>query len=74
MPLKTTQKHVKSAESLLDAKKYYEANLALKAAQDGLVIDTTALVDVPKPGDKSNKTASAVPAAKAPAEDTGASK
>jgi hypothetical protein len=74
MPLKTTQKHVKTAESLLDSKKYYEANLALKAAQDGLVIDTTALVDVPKPGDKSNKTASAVPAAKAPAENTGASK
>ncbi len=58
MPLQTTQEHVKAAESLLDDQKYYEANLALKAVEDGLVLETVALADVPKPSDKSGKTAS----------------
>lgn len=49
MPLTTTQDHIQAATKLLDQKKYYEANLALKAAEDGLVVDTVALTDIPKP-------------------------
>lgn len=60
MPLATTQDHVKAAKSLMGEKKYFEANLALKAAEDGLVVDSVALVEVPKSGDTAK-----TPAAKA---------
>lgn len=43
MPLKTTMKHVDTALALLDEHKYYQANLALKAAEDGLITDTVVL-------------------------------
>ncbi|MEJ8845639.1 YfdX family protein [Variovorax rhizosphaerae] len=43
MPIDATAKNVAEATRLLGEKKYYEANLALKAVEDGLRIDTVAL-------------------------------
>ncbi len=65
LPVKAMSEHLKVAKSLLGEKKYYEANLALKAAEDGLVMDTVALVDVPKATATANKTASATSAPQA---------
>jgi YfdX protein len=51
MPLTATQTHLHAAADLDSKKQYYEANLALKAVQDGLKIDTLSLVDtMPKSG------------------------
>lgn len=47
MPLKETNVHADAAATLLDQGKYYEANLALKAAQDLLRTDTVAFGDTP---------------------------
>lgn len=43
MPLKQTQKKVNSARKLMSEGKYYEANLALKGAEDGVITDTVSL-------------------------------
>lgn len=43
MPLNQTRKAVTSAEKLLTAGKYYEANLVLKGAEEGIVIDSEML-------------------------------
>lgn len=43
MPLKQTQKKVNSAQKLMSEGKYYEANLALKGAEDGVITDTVSL-------------------------------
>jgi hypothetical protein len=48
MPLDVTVKHVNTATALVKEGKYYEANLALKAAEDGIVVDAVALVEAPK--------------------------
>ena len=48
MPLQVTSRRVDEASKLVDEKHYYEANLALKAAEDGLRIDTVALSEVPR--------------------------
>jgi hypothetical protein len=40
MPLHATIKRVDSGIALLKDHKYYEANLALKSAEDGLIVDT----------------------------------
>lgn len=45
MPLKQTQKIVAKAQGLLKDQKYYEANLALKGAEDGVVIDSSSMFD-----------------------------
>ncbi|MBN1395451.1 MAG: YfdX family protein [Pirellulales bacterium] len=47
MPWDATWKCVTEAAKLADEHKYYEANLALKAAEDGLIIDSTSLVGTP---------------------------
>ncbi len=47
MPLESTKKRVADAEKLTSEHKYYEANLALKAAEDGLVIDAVDLLGSP---------------------------
>ena len=62
MPIKETGVHVDAAASLLDQSKYYEANLALKAAQDLLRTDTVAFDD---PAAEAAKV-TGVPAAGAP--------
>ncbi|ENY9605033.1 YfdX family protein [Escherichia coli] len=43
MPLKQTLKKIDCAQELLSKGKYYEANLALKGAEDGVVVDTETL-------------------------------
>lgn len=48
MPLQATVKQVNAASKLLGEKKFYEANLALKAAEDGLRMDTLVLTETPK--------------------------
>ena len=63
MPVKATDAHVDTAASLLDQGKYYEANLALKAAQDLLQTDTVAFGDTPAQAAE----ATGMPAAAAPA-------
>jgi len=57
MPLKTTMKHVDKALALVKDHKYYEANLALKGAEDGLIVDSVLLYEpVGKAkGDKAKK-------------------
>ncbi|ELM3738102.1 YfdX family protein [Edwardsiella piscicida] len=45
MPLKQTRQAVVHAQSLLKAGKYYEANLALKGAEEGIVTDSITLAD-----------------------------
>ena len=44
MPWDATMKCVTEATKLADEHKYYEANLVLKAAEDGLIIDSVSLV------------------------------
>lgn len=61
MPLGETMTHVKTAAKLIKGEDYYEANLALKAAEDGLNFDTVMLVGTPK--DAAAKDAAAKPAA-----------
>ena len=48
MPLATTTSWVSEAARLLGQQKYYEANLALKAAEDGLVVNSASLVEMPQ--------------------------
>ena len=43
MPLNQTRKAVASAQKLLSSGKYYEANLVLKGAEEGIVIDSEML-------------------------------
>lgn len=44
LPLKHAQKTVADAQKLLGEKKYYEANLALKAVEDSVVVDDTGVI------------------------------
>lgn len=44
MPIEATKKHVDEAIQLVGERKYYEANLALKAVEDGLTVETVNLV------------------------------
>jgi hypothetical protein len=48
MPLTTTSSWVSEATKVIGQQKYYEANLALKAAEDGLVVNTTSMVEMPQ--------------------------
>ena len=48
MPLTTTTNWVAQATKLIGQQKYYEANLALKAAEDGLVVNSASLVEMPQ--------------------------
>ena len=45
MPLKQTIAKVEKASEMLDDGKYYEANLALKGAEDGMITDTKTIID-----------------------------
>ncbi|MBS0849377.1 YfdX family protein [Citrobacter sp. JGM124] len=44
LPLKHSQIAVAEAQNLLKEKKYYEANLALKAIEDSVLVDNTGIV------------------------------
>jgi hypothetical protein len=48
MPIEQSQKHLDQAIKLANDGKYYEANLALKAIEEGVTIDSTNLRDLPK--------------------------
>ncbi len=63
MPLQPTQQHLDAAKQMLDQKKFYEANLALKAVEDGVLIDSVVLTEAPKPAPATGEPA-AKPAAK----------
>lgn len=52
MPVKSTLRHVDQAISLIKDHKYYEANLALKGAEDGLILNTVMLYEPIKPAEK----------------------
>ena len=45
MPLTATKKCLADAMSLANEHKYYEANLSLKAAEDGVILDSVGLTD-----------------------------
>jgi len=47
LPLEATKKRVADAQKLAGEHKYYEANLALKAAEEGLIIDSVDLLGAP---------------------------
>lgn len=47
MPLQATQKHVDDAITMMNEKKFYEANLVLKAAEAGYQYDTIVLEGQP---------------------------
>jgi len=61
MPLKETDKHLKDAISLLDEGSYHEANLALKAIEDELVVATEIILE--PVGETAAATAGSSPAA-----------
>jgi len=44
LPLKQTQKLVTGAQKLLAEKKYYEANLVLKSAEDSVIVASSAQI------------------------------
>lgn len=48
MPLHETRKQVNEAARLVDQKKYYDANLALKKAERGLQFDTVIVSEAPR--------------------------
>jgi hypothetical protein len=48
LPLNVAAQRLEKAQSLLNDGKYYEANLALKGVEESAVVDTVALIDVPK--------------------------
>jgi hypothetical protein len=62
MPLDATRKRVADAGNLLASDKYYEANLALKSAEDGVVVNSVSLLETPaktaanRPADGASKT------------------
>lgn len=45
MPVKQTMEKVDKAQNMLNEGKYYEANLVLKGAEEGLITDTEIMVD-----------------------------
>jgi hypothetical protein len=55
MPLEATKKRLADAASLAKEHKYYESNLALKAAEDGLELDSVSLVEFPNTDGKVEK-------------------
>lgn len=52
IPVNASVSHLQSAINLISKKKYYEANLAMKAIVDGIVIESYGIDDVPYQGEK----------------------
>ena len=61
LPLEATKKRVADAEAFAKDHKYYEANLALKAAEDSIIMDTIDLIETP---DSASTNAAALPSKK----------
>jgi hypothetical protein len=53
LPARASLVHVQDAIKLLDEKKYYEANLTLKALEDSVVFETYNAASIPAQGSKS---------------------
>ena len=64
MPIAATEKQLKKAIDFANDGKFYECNLALKAAEDGLELDSVTLIDLPdmKKKDDASKTSGQTPA------------
>ncbi|MCC6870167.1 MAG: YfdX family protein [Burkholderiales bacterium] len=67
MPLDATRRQVALASDLMKGQKYYEANMALKAAEDGLQFDSVTLIEAPKGAGNAAAAAPAAKSASAPA-------
>ncbi|MCG6860682.1 MAG: YfdX family protein, partial [Chromatiaceae bacterium] len=55
IPVKFAKEHIDQAAKLVGERKYYEANLALKAVDDEVVVQTFAIDAVPKVKAKEKK-------------------
>ena len=53
LPAKSSMKHVKDAVDLLKNSKFYEANLALKAVEDSVILDFYSIDAIPAQGSQS---------------------
>ncbi len=58
LPLKATEKRLADAEKFASEHKYYEANLALKAAEDGVIYETIDLTGNPVQASTASSTTS----------------
>ncbi len=67
MPLDATRRQIAAASDLVKGQKYYEANMALKAAEDGLQFDSVTLIEAPKSAAKAAASGAAPASAAAPA-------
>ncbi len=67
MPMKETTAHLNVANKMIGEEDFYEANMALKAAEDGMNVDTVMLIVQP------GHAAKAAPATTAPKSDSNAS-
>jgi hypothetical protein len=47
-PLASTTNYVAEATKLVGEQKYFEANMVLKAAEDGLVVNSASLIETPQ--------------------------
>jgi hypothetical protein len=52
VPVKLAKQHIDAAEKLVSEHKYYEANLALKALEDAVIIETFSIDKTPTPEKK----------------------
>jgi hypothetical protein len=55
MPIAPAEKHLDQAIKLADEGKYYEANLALKAIEDSMTVDSVTFSELPKSGGTARK-------------------
>lgn len=52
IPVNASLQHINDTEMLMNEKKFYEANLVLKAIQDSVIIDAYSIDAIPKQGKK----------------------
>lgn len=66
MPLKETRSHVEDADRMMQKGDYFDANLALKSAEEGLAVETVMLVEVPKQANAATAASTATTPAQPP--------
>ena len=66
MPLKETRSHVDDADRMIQKGDYFDANLALKGAEEGLAVETVMLVEVPKQANAATAASTATTPAQPP--------
>lgn len=67
VPASQSVTQLQDAEKKIKSGNFYEANLALKKVEDGVVIDQWALNDVPQQAGHAHQTSSATPQKTSPA-------